>query len=91
MNSADVHRPRKGDPAMEVLGHHIATCFKSLTPGKGTALLFCHASAGDPEAQHQLDSIDGRRELIKLRMICPSLDCWEVTGQLVDERIHSGS
>jgi hypothetical protein len=80
MNSADMHKSTKSDPGMEVLGHDIAACFKCLTPGRGTEVLLCHASAGDPEVQHKLDSINGRRELMKQPMISPFLDRWEATG-----------
>jgi hypothetical protein len=80
MNSADMHKSIKSDLGMELSGHHIAACFKSVTPGGGTELLFCHASAGDPEVQHKLDSIDGRKELMKQPRISPFRDCWEVTG-----------
>jgi len=80
MNSADAHKLRRSDPGMEVPGHHIAPCFKSLTPGRGTELFLCHPRGGDPEVQHTLDSIDRRKERRKPRMISPFLDCWEVTG-----------
>ena len=77
MNSADAHNSTSNDRGMEVLGHHIAACFQSLTPGRGTELFLCHPSGGDPEAQHKLDSIE---ELRKPHMISPFLDCWELTG-----------
>jgi len=80
MNSADLHKSKRSDPGMEGLGHHIAPCFKGLTPGRGTELFLCHPSGGDPEVQHKLDSIDRRKELGKPRRISPFLDCWEVTG-----------
>jgi hypothetical protein len=83
MNSAYVDKSTGSERGMEVLKHHIAQCFKSLTPERGTEPFLCHARAGDPEVQQKLDSIDeleGRKGLMKLRMISPSLDCWEVTG-----------
>ena len=80
MNSADAHKSTSNDQGMEVLGHPIARCFQSLTPGRGTELFLCHPSGGDPEAQRKLDSIDRRKELRKPHMRSPFLDCWEVTG-----------
>jgi hypothetical protein len=83
MNSADVHKPMKGDSGMEGYKHDIALGFKSLTPGERKERFSYHANSSDPEVQHRLDSTTefrGEKAVMDQRMRSPSLDRWEVMG-----------
>ena len=82
MNSADVHKQRKGEGGMEGPKESIALGFKSLTPGE-IEEWFSQQAGGDPEVQYRLDftkELQGEKELKEQRKISPSLDRWEVMG-----------
>jgi hypothetical protein len=83
MNSADLHKQRKGDGGMEGRKESIALGFKSLTPGEIEYWFSQQASGGDPEVQYRPDftkELQGEREPMEQRKISPSLNRWEVMG-----------